>query len=95
MKTKTKLPKWFLKGEPIIYSEGAEVQNPFSGDCYTLNADELSMYDYLIGLQWTIDKLGGVFNPRTFDHQKNLARGLSWFRQNNAAAYMVLLDQFL
>ena len=92
MKTKTKLPKWFLDGEPTLYKEGAEVQNPFSGECYTLDGDELSMYDYLIGLQWTIDKLGGVFNPRTRDHQKNLARGLSWFRSHNAAAYMVLLD---
>ena len=92
MKTKTKLPKWFLDGEPTIYNTGAEVQNPFSGETYELNGDELSMYDYLIGLQWTIDKLGGVFNPRTRDHQKNLARGLSWFRSHNAAAYMVLLD---
>ena len=92
MKTKTKLPKWFLKGEPTIYNEGAEVQNPFSGECYTLNADELSMYDYLIGLQFTIDKTGGVFKPKTFSYQKDLAKGLSWFRQNNAEAYMGLLD---
>ena len=92
MKTKTKLPKWFLDGEPTLYKEGAEVQNPFSGECYTLNGAELSMYDYLIGLQFTIDKNGGVFNPKTFAYQKDLAKGLSWFRQNNAAAYMVLLD---
>lgn len=92
MKTKTKLPKWFLDGDPVLYKEGTLVQNPFSGECYTLNGDELSMYDYIMGLQWTIDKLGGVFDRRTFDHQKNLARGLSWFRQNNAEAYMVLLD---
>ena len=92
MKTKTKLPKWFLDGDPAIYSEGAEVQNPFSGECYTLDAEELAMYDYLLGLQWKIDLHGGVFDRRTFDDQKNLARGLSWFRQNNAEAYMVLLD---
>lgn len=92
MKTKTKLPKWFLNGDPVLYKEGAEVQNPFSGDCYTLNGDELSMYDYLIGLQFTIDKNGGVFNPHTFPYQKDLARGLGWFRTHNAAAYMVLLD---
>ena len=92
MKTKTKLPKWFLDGDPAFYSEGAEVQNPFSGECYTLDAEELAMYDYLLGLQWKIDLHGGVFDRRTFDDQKNLARGLSWFRQNNAEAYMVLLD---
>jgi hypothetical protein len=92
MKTKTKLPKWFLDGDPMLYKEGAEVQNPFSGDCYTLNGDELSMYDYLIGLQFTIDKNGGAFNPKTFPYQRDLAKGLAWFRQNNAKAYMVLLD---
>ena len=92
MKTKTKLPKWFLDGDPALYTKGAEVQNPFSGECYTLNADELAMYDYLIGLQFTIDKYGGVFNPRTRDYQKDLAKGLAWFRTHNAEAYMVLLD---
>ena len=92
MKTKTKLPKWFLDEDPALYTEGTVVQNPFSGDCYTLNADELAMYDYLIGLQFTIDKNGGVFNPRSFPYQKDLARGLSWFRTHNAEAYMVLLD---
>lgn len=92
MKTKTKLPKWFLDGDPVIYKEGTLVQNPFSGECYTLNADELSMYDYLIGLQFTIDKQGGVFNPRNRDYYKDLSRGLGWFRTHNAEAYMVLLD---
>ena len=93
MKTKTKLPKWFLDGDPALYTEGTVVQNPFSGECYTLNADELSMYDYLLGLQFTIDsKPGGVFNPATREYQKDLARGLSWFRTHNAEAYMVLLD---
>ena len=91
-KTKTKLPKWFLDGDPVIYKEGTLVQNPFSGECYTLNAAELSMYDYVIGLQWTIDRHGGVMNPATFRLQKAMRRGLDWFRSNNAEAYMVLLD---
>jgi len=92
MKTKTKLPKWFLDGGPAVYTKGAEVQNPFSGECYTLNAAELSMYDYVIGLQWTIDRHGGVMNPATFRLQKAMRKGLDWFRSNNAEAYMVLLD---
>jgi hypothetical protein len=70
MKTKTKLPKWFLDGDPAIYTKSEEVQNPFSGECYTLTGDELSMYDYIIGLQWTIDRRGGAMNPATFPLQK-------------------------
>ena len=92
MKTKTKLPKWFLDGDPVIYTESEEVQNPFSSECYTLTGDELSMYDYIIGLQWTIDRRGGVMNPSTFPLQKQMRKGLDWFRRNNAKAYMVLLD---
>ena len=48
MKNKTKkqeIPKWF-KG--TIYKEGEEVINPFSGQCYTLNGLELSIYDFII-----------------------------------------------
>ena len=37
MATKTKLPKWFLDEHPAIYTEDEEVQNPFSGECYTLS----------------------------------------------------------
>ena len=92
MKTKTKLPKWFLDGDPVIYTESEEVKNPFSGECYTLTGDELSMYDYIIGLQWTIDRRGGAMNPATFPLQKQMRKGLDWFRSNNAKAYMVLLD---
>ena len=92
MKTKTKLPKWFLDGDPALYTKGAEVKNPFSGECYTLNGDELSMYDYIMGLQFTIERRGGGFHPATRKYQKDLAKGLAWFRTHNAAAYMVLLD---
>ena len=41
-----KLPKWF-DGE--LYSEGATVQNRFSGEEYELNNIELSMYDFVMG----------------------------------------------
>ena len=49
MKTKKQeIPKWF-KG--MIYSSGEDVRNPFSGQCYTLNALELSIYDFIMGSQ--------------------------------------------
>ena len=43
-----KLPDWF-EGE--IYEIGDEVRNPFSGDSYMLNANELSMYDLIKGAE--------------------------------------------
>ncbi len=94
MKSKTKkqkLPKWF-NGE--VYPEGEVVRNPFSGQEYELTAEELSMYDLIIGLQMVIESLygGDMLDPDTAYLQKDMARGLSWFRQNNAEAYMVLLD---
>ena len=47
MKTKEqKVPKWF---QGMIYDKGEKVTNSFSGECYTLNALELSIYDYIMG----------------------------------------------
>jgi hypothetical protein len=88
MKTK-ELPKWF-DGE--LYATGDTITNPFSGDKYELNAAELSMYDFIMGTQFLIERKGGVFNPATAKLQQQMAKGLSWFRSANAEAYMVLLD---
>ena len=35
---------------------------------------------------------GDMLDPRTADIQQDMAKGLSWFRTNNAEAYMILLD---
>ena len=70
------LPKWF-KG--MVYREGAEVTNPFSGESYELNANELAMYDLIMGSQVT-------------GHYDITRKGLDWFRSANPKAYMVLLD---
>ncbi len=80
-----KLPKWF-NGE--LYKEGAEVENRFAGDSCYLNAEELSMYDYVIGASNMIEM--GIFN--TPQHVQDLRKGLDWFRKNNPSAYMTLLD---
>jgi len=90
MESKTKKqqpPKWF-KGD--IYTEGAEVRNPFSGETYKLNGLELSMYDFIIGCQMVFDAHCPTFatDKRISEFQK----ALNWFRQNNPEAYMVLLD---
>jgi hypothetical protein len=87
---KKELQKLF-PGLPI-YDEGEYVVNPFTLEGIELNAEELSLYDFIIGAQHTIDRNGGVFNPSTFGLQKEMSKALSWFRNNNAKAYMVLLD---
>ena len=75
-KKKQQPPKWF---DGMIYEEGAEVTNQFSGEKYTLNNLELSIYDYVMGCQMTSNWNG-------------LRRGLDWFRTKNAKAYLILLD---
>ena len=90
-KKKQKLPKWF---DGDVYSEGDFVVNPFSGQEYKLTAEELSMYDLIIGLQMVIDTLYAGDLPLDFleSRQKDMAKGLRWFRNANPQAYMVLLD---
>lgn len=86
-----KVPKWF-EGE--IYDEGSVVRNPFSGEEYELNALELSIYDMIMGAQMWIEVRynGDMLDPRSANMQKDMRKGLDWFMQNNAKAYMVLLD---
>ena len=85
VKDKQELPKWF-KGE--LYKEGATVRNRFSGEEYKLNNIELSMYDFVIGATMAMEM--DIFN--TPHHIQELRKGLDWFRQHNAEAYMILLD---
>ena len=84
-KIKQQLPKWF-HGE--LYEEGATVRNRFSGEEYELNAMELSMYDFVIGSTIVLEMAGGYKHTDV----SLLRKGLDWFRQHNAKAYMVLLD---
>ena len=79
-----KLPKWF-KGE--IYTEGAEVTNRFGGDSCYLNAEELSMYDFIIGVSQMTEM--GFYAAKNIN---DMRKGLNWFRKNNPSAYMTLLD---
>ena len=84
--TKKTLPKWF-KGQ--LYDKGDTVKNPFSGEVCELNNVELSMYDFIIGSQMVFEMA-----PKSVDKQKviDFQKGLDWFRQHNASAYMTLLD---
>mgnify|MGYP001469700036 FL=1 len=84
-KTTKQLPKWF-HGE--LYKEGGTVRNRFSGEEYKLNNVELSMYDFIIGSTMVLEMSGGYNHTDV----SLLRKGLDWFRQHNAKAYMVLLD---
>jgi len=81
---KSKLPAWF-NGE--CYTHGAEVTNRFGGDSCQLNAEELSMYDFVIGASNMLE-MGMHHDTLVTD----LRTGLDWFRKNNPSAYMTLLE---
>ena len=85
VKTKQQLPKWF-RGE--LYEKCDTVRNRFSGEEYKLNAIELSMYDFIIGSTMVMEMAGGYKHTDV----EELRKGLDWFRQHNAEAYMILLD---
>ena len=85
MSKNNKLPKWF-NGE--CYTKGDTVRNRFSGEEYELNNVELSMYDFVMGSTIVMEMSGGYKHTSVTD----LRKGLDWFRQHNAKAYMVLLD---
>ena len=83
---KNNLPAWF-KGE--CYTHGETVKNPFSGEEYELNNEELSMYDFIIGSQMVMEMTPKMITPEAV---KDFQKGLDWFRSKNSSAYMVLLD---
>ena len=82
--TRVELPKWF---NGHVYDEGDTVTNPFSGQSYELTAEELSMYDFIIGANQLMEM--GMHAPKTVN---DMRKGLTWFRKNNPEAYYVLLD---
>ena len=84
VKTKQKLPKWF---DGALYEKGETVANPFTGEKYELTAEELSMYDFIIGASNMMEM--GFYAPKNIN---DMRKGLNWFRENNVDAYYKLLD---
>jgi len=80
------LPKWF-KG--MVYRDGAEVTNPFSGESYKLTGVELSLYDFILGCQMVFDSVPSSMTTKRINE---FQKALNWFRKNNPEAYYVLLD---
>ena len=77
-------PEWF---NGVVYDKGTTVQNRFGGESCELNALELSIYDFIIGAS-NMAELGMHHDKLIVD----LRKGLDWFREHNAKAYMILLD---
>lgn len=71
--------KELFPGIEIWDSEPQPVQNPFSGESYTLTPEEIAVYDYCKGCEMMGDYSG-------------VRKALDWFQKNNPEAYMVLLD---
>ena len=88
---KEKLSDWF-EGE--LYTEGAEVTNHFTGEKYTLNAEELSVYDFIMGSQMFIEMRfnGDLLDERTKSIQEGMRKGIKWFQSTNPTAYKILID---
>ena len=87
--TKSKLPEWF-DGE--LYDTGDKVTNRFSGEEYELTAEELSMYDFIMGATIVMEMALGNHGIDNNQMITDLRKGIQWFKENNSKAYMVLLD---
>jgi len=90
---KEKLSDWF-EGE--LYTEGANVQNRFTGEEIILNAEELSVYDFVMGCEIYLEmQLEGDDKLESSDIKflrKNMRKGLKWFQSTNPKAYKILLE---
>jgi hypothetical protein len=76
---KKKTIQELFPGIMVSDTEPVMVENFFSGETIELQPDEVAVYDYLKGCELIGD-------------YKGLRKGLNWFMNNNAKAYMVLLD---
>tara|TARA_R100001015_G_C4421979_1_gene22248 strand:- start:124 stop:420 length:297 start_codon:yes stop_codon:yes gene_type:complete len=87
----TELPKWF-KG--VVYKEGDLVSNPFTGNQAILTPNELAMYDFIKGAEYTISVTynDDILHPDVARLSNEMRKALDWFRKANARAYLILLD---
>ena len=88
-----KLSDWF-EGE--LYTEGAEVTNRFSDEKITLNAEELSVYDFVMGCEVYLEmQLEGDDKLESSDIKflkEKMNKGIKWLQSTNPTAYKILID---
>lgn len=87
----TELPKWF-KG--VVYKAGDLVTNPFTGQQAILTSNELAMYDFIKGCEYTISVTfdDDILHPDVARLSNEMSKALDWFKKANSRAYMILLD---
>ena len=71
--------KDIFPGIMILDDEPVEVRNSFTGEPCMLTPEEVAVYDYCMGCELLGD-------------YKGVRKALDWFMDNNAEAYMTLLD---
>jgi antitoxin component YwqK of YwqJK toxin-antitoxin module len=86
LKNPDDLPDWF---DGNICEEGDTITSYLGKEC-KLSAQELSMYDYIMGAKTALEigSFGGEIN--TSLASQNLRKGLMWFRENNPQLYEIL-----
>ncbi|MFA5715969.1 MAG: hypothetical protein WC998_09525 [Candidatus Paceibacterota bacterium] len=63
----------------IMDEKEQEIKNPYSGVGYILNPLEIAVYDLLKGCE-------------RLNNYELMGKCINWFMENNAEAYMILLD---
>tara|TARA_B110000881_G_scaffold49234_1_gene41513 strand:+ start:238 stop:522 length:285 start_codon:yes stop_codon:yes gene_type:complete len=78
------LPNWF---QGNLYSTGGKVRNPKTGDSFWLTNVELSLYDYLKGLNY-------IMEVRGYDSEfaADVVKLERWFESNNKNAHQALIN---
>ena len=74
-----KTAKQLFPGIEIYEDAHVVLANRFTGEQVTVTGEEASVYDLIMGAEM-------------FGQWDIVRKGLAWFRQKNAEAYMVLLD---
>lgn len=73
-----------------IYSEGELIDNPKNNESAYLSAEELSVYDYVHGLEFFLNRQGDPVKENRSKWIKELMKGLKWLKSHNPEAYLTL-----
>ena len=68
------------------------VTNPFSGQSIAMPRFAVAVYDVTMGSNHIAEQYESKHGTGTSPTWNDGRKGLDWFRQHNAKAYMVLLD---
>lgn len=94
-----KLPDFLPSDTRIMYS--GIVVNQFSGQKYELTSLERTVYHAILKHEKIAQQMDRKYietmnpddaNPNAVRHWEIVRNGSAWFKENNAKAYMVLID---